>query len=148
MKIIEKKCPNCGATLDFEVGERNVACKSCRRKFAIEYNHDDDFDSLNDSELKHLSAKDFDLKNPLRRFALVFLYICFFAVVAGGVATIIIMANTPKRQDDSLEQFQEESERRREQFEEDAERRREQFEEDAKKMQEDHEQRVEEMKNK
>jgi uncharacterized protein YbaR (Trm112 family) len=35
------KCPNCGANLDFKVGERDIVCKSCRRKFAIEYGVDD-----------------------------------------------------------------------------------------------------------
>jgi len=40
MKIIEKKCPNCHANLEFDVGEQNVECPSCRRKYAIEYDRD------------------------------------------------------------------------------------------------------------
>ena len=40
MKIIEKKCPNCRANLEFKVGERDVKCASCRRSFAIEYDRD------------------------------------------------------------------------------------------------------------
>ncbi len=41
MKIIEKKCPNCGANLKFKAGEHNAHCESCRRDFVIEYEVDD-----------------------------------------------------------------------------------------------------------
>jgi hypothetical protein len=36
MKIIEKKCPNCGANLKFKPGDREAHCESCRREFIIE----------------------------------------------------------------------------------------------------------------
>ena len=56
MKIIEKKCPNCGANLEYKVGERDVKCSSCRRAYAVEYDHD-----IPDPEVQ-LKAKDIQLK--------------------------------------------------------------------------------------
>lgn len=37
MKIVAKRCPSCGADLDFAYGDRDVECKACRHKYAIEY---------------------------------------------------------------------------------------------------------------
>ena len=37
MKIVAKRCPSCGADLDFEYGDHDVECKACRHKYAIEY---------------------------------------------------------------------------------------------------------------
>lgn len=37
MKIIQKKCPNCGASLDFRYGEHDAECIFCHSKFALEY---------------------------------------------------------------------------------------------------------------
>ena len=56
MKIVEKKCPNCHANLEFDVGEQNVKCPSCRRAYAIEYDKD-----FVDPEVQ-LKAKDIQLK--------------------------------------------------------------------------------------
>ena len=56
MRIIEKKCPNCGANLEYKVGERDVKCASCRRAYAVEYDHD-----IVDPEVQ-LKAKDLQLK--------------------------------------------------------------------------------------
>lgn len=37
MKAIEKKYSNRGVNLDFEIGKRDVICKSYHRKYAVEY---------------------------------------------------------------------------------------------------------------
>lgn len=37
MKIVAKRCPSCGADLDFAYGDHDVECKACRHKYAIEY---------------------------------------------------------------------------------------------------------------
>lgn len=75
MRIIEKKCPNCQANLDFKVGERDVECKSCRRKFAIEYDHE--------LEESHLQPSDFNLK-PMRA-ARNFIYITAIVIMIMGI---------------------------------------------------------------
>ena len=36
MKIIEKKCPNCGANLSFEVGDKETKCNYCGQTYIIE----------------------------------------------------------------------------------------------------------------
>ena len=56
MRIIEKKCPNCHANLEFDVGETNVKCSNCRRAYAIEYGKD-----FVDPEVQ-LKSKDIQLK--------------------------------------------------------------------------------------
>lgn len=36
MKLIEKKCPNCGATLEFSENDKSCHCDYCKRSFEIE----------------------------------------------------------------------------------------------------------------
>ena len=36
MKLIEKKCPNCGAKLSFESTDKEVTCKYCDQSYEIE----------------------------------------------------------------------------------------------------------------
>ena len=110
MKIIEKKCPNCGANLDFKVGDRDIQCKSCRRKYAVEYG-DIDLDQLSKKAKDALEAADIDLR-PARRI-MVFIVIVFFAIlIIGGVISIISMANSRSRFDQEVEQSQREFEQK------------------------------------
>lgn len=89
MKIIEKKCPNCHANLEFDVGEQNVKCPSCRRAFAIEYEKD-----FVDPEVQ-LKAKDIQLKmlddiTKARSFHKVFfILVLVFAAVIIGVTVFL-----------------------------------------------------------
>ena len=76
MKIIEKKCPNCGANLEFDVGEKNVKCSSCRKMLAIEYDKDK-FTSSDDN----LESKDIKLKVIHRIFSIFFLVWLLIALV-------------------------------------------------------------------
>ena len=92
MKIIEKKCPNCGANLEFDVGEKNVRCSSCRRLFAIEYDKEKFQGSDND-----LQSKDIRLKVVHKIFSIFFLtwllitlgFISFFIAVGYGIFTLV-----------------------------------------------------------
>ena len=36
MRLIEKKCPNCGASLEFNEDDRSCKCDYCKRSFVIE----------------------------------------------------------------------------------------------------------------
>lgn len=40
MKLIEKKCPNCGASLEFDDQAKSCKCSYCHRSFEIERNQD------------------------------------------------------------------------------------------------------------
>ena len=108
MKIIEKKCPNCGANLDFEVGERDIQCGSCRRKFAVEYG-DIDLDQLSKKAENALKAADISLR-PARRM-MVFIIIAFIVLaIVGTVISTISIINSRKRFDEQVEQSQREYE--------------------------------------
>ena len=98
MKIFEKKCPNCHANLEFKVGEKDVVCPSCRRTFAIEYDHD-----IVDPEVM-LKAKDIQLKildnyEKGQKFAKVFFIIVAVIIVISmiGVAIGIITQEIDSR---------------------------------------------------
>lgn len=40
MRLIEKKCPNCGATLEFSENDKSCKCNYCKRGFEIERDTD------------------------------------------------------------------------------------------------------------
>ncbi len=109
MKIIEKKCPNCGGNLDFKVGERDVRCESCRRKFAVEY--DADLNGLSEKAMDALKAADISLR-PARKFMLAMI-IGFFVIVAIAVTISIIRINASRADfNKKVEQSQQEFEER------------------------------------
>lgn len=62
MKIIEKKCPNCGADLKFKIGDKEAKCKYCNTEFIIEDNNkdSDNFD-LNNVVLNEKFIKAFGI---------------------------------------------------------------------------------------
>lgn len=41
MKLIEKKCPNCGANLEFDENAKSCKCQYCKRSFEIERDMND-----------------------------------------------------------------------------------------------------------
>ncbi len=111
MKIIEKKCPNCHANLEFKVGERDVKCASCRRMFAIEYDRD-----VSDPDVEFM-ARDIQLQimedyKSSRKFAKFF--IPFVAIVM--VAIIIFAVVSAIHQKQEMDQRRQESEARQEEF--------------------------------
>lgn len=105
MKIVEKKCPNCGASLDFKVGERDIVCDHCRRKFAVKYDGVD-FAKLSADEVKSLKDVNIDLK-PLRNIfitaAIVFVIISALSITL-FVGIFVFIASKVKSAAD--EQFQ------------------------------------------
>lgn len=54
MKLIEKKCPNCGANLEFSENDKNCTCSYCHRSFEIERDQND----LNEYILNIISSED------------------------------------------------------------------------------------------
>ncbi len=143
MKIVEKKCPNCHANLEFDVGEENVECPSCRRKYAIEYDKD-----VVDPEVK-LKMKDIQLKlmdsfqkdfERSRKFGSVFMVI--FSIIFIAVFAFIIYNGIRIYQD---------GESSRAEFERSREEQKKEQEENAQKQQEvmdEIENRIKESENK
>lgn len=100
MRIVEKKCPKCGATLDFNVGERDVKCKSCRHKFAVEYDGIPDVSKLAEEALDAINDVSIDLF-PIRKIAIVIFIIAFvFIGIIGGVSFLLIMNNHNRHLDE------------------------------------------------
>jgi len=100
MKIVEKKCPNCHANLEFDVGEQNVKCPSCRRAFAIEYDKD-----FVDPEVQ-LKAKDIQLKmlddfSKARSFNKVFFIVVLVIAAIIFCATIFLAIDGYKEYKDT-----------------------------------------------
>ena len=62
MKLIEKKCPNCGAKLSFENTDKEVTCKYCDMSYEIERETD-----LNDLIEDVFNPKDFILHRKMIR---------------------------------------------------------------------------------
>lgn len=105
MKIVEKKCPNCGASLDFKVGERDIVCNHCRRKFAVKYDGVD-FAKLSADEVNSLKDVNIDLK-PLRNIfitaAIIFVIVSALSITL-FVGIFVFIASKVKSAAD--EQFQ------------------------------------------
>ncbi len=90
MKIVEKKCPNCHANLEFKVGESDIRCPNCRREYAVEYDKD-----FVDPEVQ-IKAKDIQLKvlddiAKARVFNRVF-FVVVFIFTAVIICISIVMA--------------------------------------------------------
>ena len=110
MKIIEKKCPNCGANLDFKVGERDITCKSCRRKFAVQYDGVD-FSQLSEQALNALKDADINLQ-PVRRMIFIIVAIFFVFALTAAICSFISISNSRAKFQKQVEQSQEDFERR------------------------------------
>lgn len=84
MRLIEKKCPNCGASLEFNENDKSCSCQYCHRSFEIE--RDTSLDVKDLAQQFNLS----ELEKPLKIFSMgfTFTYIIFFVIfilVAAGI---------------------------------------------------------------
>lgn len=118
MKIVEKKCPNCHANLEFDVGEANVKCPSCRRAYAIEYDKD-----FVDPEVQ-LKAKDIQLKlldnfDKSLKFGKVIMAAVFVVTFVIIAFSVIFAIQINKDFRDSRKEFETTRDKIIEQFEED-----------------------------
>jgi uncharacterized membrane protein YvbJ len=60
MKLVEKKCPNCGADLKFDKDDTEVTCKYCETSYEIQRDAD-----LNDLVKNVFDANDFILHRKM-----------------------------------------------------------------------------------
>ena len=77
MKLIEKKCPNCGATLEFNETDKSCKCNYCKRSFEIERDTDnlDKFNLIYDKMYGNLET----IQKPFKFFFLI--PIVFFIII-------------------------------------------------------------------
>lgn len=76
MRLIEKKCPNCGASLEFNENDKSCKCSYCKRAFEIER---DDFqkDLANQFNLKPVEV---GLTFSIFTFLPIFIFVLLFIV--------------------------------------------------------------------
>lgn len=99
MKLIEKKCPNCGAGLEFKDNDKNCKCSHCGSSFEIERD-------TNKADLD----EQFDLKPLDRSFSILafVIYLFIFVVVFGLIAVILhILFNASKTNSSKISQSSE-----------------------------------------
>lgn len=93
MKLIEKKCPNCGAALEFNESDKSCKCDYCHRSFEIE--RDQSVDVSDIAEQFNLN----ELNGPLKIFSIfsgavmITIFIMTFLII-GGVGYGIYKANS------------------------------------------------------
>lgn len=89
MKLIEKKCPSCGATLKFNDTDINVICEYCNKTF---YLHKDEknFSKIDDSHLGNAYKLVKGIEKPIIKglaiiqiFSMIFSIIIFLVVILG-----------------------------------------------------------------
>ena len=134
MNIVEKKCPNCNANLEFKVGEKDVKCPHCRRDFAIEYDHEIDPEiqmKAKDITLKIMN--DFERNRKISKVSFVFFVVVFIAIFS--FVTFMIVRGFIE-----TEQRHNESSQRRAEMEQEWEQEQKEFDEAQKQREEAHKQ--------
>lgn len=87
MRLIEKKCPNCGANLEFNETDKSCKCEYCKRSFEIE--RDEKINSsdlseqynLNEASKSILKIAGITMVTPMVVFAIIFIIIISVAVI-------------------------------------------------------------------
>lgn len=83
MKLIEKKCPNCGASLSFSDTDKSCKCEYCKRSFEIERCND------NSSNLSdNFSLNEF--KTPAKFLSAYLIGSYISSIIVGTIVFIII----------------------------------------------------------
>ena len=85
MKIIEKKCPNCGAKSKFKIGDKETKCNYCNSEFIIEDNNKDQ---------KNINLDDIVLnKKLIKTFSIIHMSIFIIASIICITMFIIVALN-------------------------------------------------------
>ena len=87
MKLVEKKCPKCGADLSFSKDSKEVTCTYCKSSFTVEKDKMDLINEMIDPEAFKLHFK--MINNFQKGFFFVWIFI--FAVIL--IMFILIASN-------------------------------------------------------
>ena len=101
MKLIEKKCPNCGASLSFSDTDKSCKCEYCKRSFEIERYNDnssnlDDNFSLNEPKTSAKSLSVHPIGSYISRIIVGIIVFCFI-----GLAGFTIFKEVSKQLKDN-----------------------------------------------
>lgn len=83
-KLVEKKCPNCGAKLSFKLEDKEVKCNYCNSEFIIK-------DDNSDSEKIDLNKINLQ---KVGKFSLIFVFGIFFFIVCIWVMVVVFIINS------------------------------------------------------
>lgn len=89
MKIIEKKCPNCGASLSFNTTDKEIKCSYCKQEYTIEND--------NKEESKKVNSENFTLhKKVIAAIGIAQLIpaVIFFIIIIGVAYFIFTNAHS------------------------------------------------------
>ena len=89
MKLIEKKCPNCGANLEFDKDDTEITCKYCDTSYEIQRDPD-----LNDLVKNVFDANDFILhKKMINNVGRGIIYFSIFMFIVIFIIFLVMFFN-------------------------------------------------------
>ncbi len=96
MRLIEKKCPNCGATLEFNETDKSCKCSYCKRSFEIERDTDnlDKFNLIYDK-----------IEKPFKMIFLVPFIFAFIIIIIVMISIFSFNHNDNKKTRDKTEEI-------------------------------------------
>lgn len=65
MRLIEKKCPNCGAGLEFKEEDKSCKCSYCHRSFEIERDNNLNVSDISEQFILKELEKNMEIANKL-----------------------------------------------------------------------------------
>lgn len=96
MKLVEKKCPNCGASLSFDSDDKEVTCKYCNNSFEIERDLKDLIDTDRIAKIANdmLDPETFSLhKKAMKRFGSIFIIVWALIFIVSLVIFISVASH-------------------------------------------------------
>ncbi len=93
MKLIEKKCPNCGASLSFSTTDKEVTCNYCNARFEVQREVSD---IINTERIEQIANDIFNPENfslhekTIRSIGNVFIFIWAFVFIIAIIMFFII----------------------------------------------------------
>lgn len=100
MKLIEKKCPNCGANLSFDENDKVTKCDYCKREFEIERDAQDQI-NLVIGETGRSVLKYFFISHMVIGIISVIIFLVIFGFVIFGIYTGISSTNKSKARENT-----------------------------------------------
>lgn len=87
MKLIEKKCPNCGAGLSFDKDSHDVTCEYCKKSYVIERENTHSKSDVNQLEEYYKLVEEFSNRpvNKVGRYFIIAITVIIFGSTIFGI---------------------------------------------------------------
>lgn len=100
MRLITKRCPNCGAPLSFNENDKKVKCEYCRQQIMIEKENSDSKTFSSDDFILEV-AKMQVIHSKIAIVVFTFIIICFFCIFAFAISKMDTSPSPKKSGDNS-----------------------------------------------